>query len=135
MKLPSFSDQQPSGYVALLTVSVVMGAVIIVGITITLLVATGLLTTFTVDRGTLSYYLADSCAYEALYRAKTEGSGYVGSHSLTIDGHECTIDVTAGPGTALTIEVEGNYDDTAYRTIYIEVETSTFGVNSWQETQ
>lgn len=125
---------QPRGYVALITVAVIMSAMIVVGITVTLLVATGVLTSFTNDQGERAFFLADSCAHEALLQLKRDGMDYVGSHTLTVDVHTCTIEVSAISADTVEVEVIGNYNDTAYRSMYLEVDTDPFTVNSWQET-
>lgn len=123
------------GYVALVTVAVVMSAVIVVGVTITLLVTTGLLASFTTDQGTRALYLADTCANEAMLRAKREGVTYAGTHTLTIGDNTCTIDATATTATELSIEATGNYNNAAYRTVYLVMETDPFSLTSWQETE
>lgn len=128
------TNNKPQGYVALITVAIVMSAVIIIGITITLLVTTGVLTTFTNDQGARAFYVADSCAYEALIRLKRDGLSYIGTHTLDVGDNECTIEVTAAAGDNVNVEVSGIYDDTTYRPIYLEVDTDPFTLDSWQET-
>ncbi len=129
------SIKQPQGYVALITIAVVMSSLIVIGVAITLLIATGLLSTFTYDKGQRAFYIADSCAYEALLQVKRQGTSYIGSHTLDVDGEECSIDVSAGAGTEVDVEVTGNFRDQSYRKIYMEVETNPYALNSWQETQ
>lgn len=132
------STRHPAGYVALITVTVVMSAVIIIGMTITLLNATGLLTTYTYDRGTRAYYLADTCAHEAALRIKQSGTAYIGSHTVTVDDdedvYECSIEASAGSGTRVIVEATGNFRDEVYRTVYMEVETNPYQMIYWQET-
>ena len=127
-------NTRPPGYVALITVAIVMSAVIIIGVTVTILTATGLLTTYTVDRGSRALYLADTCAHEALLRVKREGTAYIGTHALTVDDEDCTIEASAGIGTTIDIEVTGNFRDETYRSMYLSVETSPYELISWQET-
>ncbi len=127
------SKNHPAGYVALITVAVIMSAMIVVGITVTLLVATGVVTTFTNDQGERAFYLADSCAYEALLQLKRTGMDYVGSHALDIEDDSCTIEVSTLTADTVTVEVIGNYNDAAYRLIELEVDTDPFTVTSWQE--
>ena len=124
----------PTGYVALITVAVVMSAVIVIGITITILNATGLLTTFTFDRGLRAMYLADTCAHETALRVKQVGTAYIGSHILEIGDNECIIEVTAGTGTQVSAEATGNFRDEVYRTVYMEIETNPYEILEWQET-
>lgn len=134
MHMMSTHTYHPKGYVALITVAVIMSAVIVIGITITILNATGLLTTYTNDRGTRAYYLADTCAHEAALRVKQVGTAYIGSHSIAVGDEECTIEVSAGTGTTVTIEATGNFRDEVYRAVYLEIETNPYEMLSWQET-
>lgn len=126
--------KQRSGYVALITVAVIMSAIIIIGMTLTLLVATGVLTAFTNDQGERAFVVADSCAYEALLQIKRTGTDYVGSHTLEVGDNDCTIEVSSLTADTVEVEISGNYADTAYRPIVMEVDTDPFTVTSWQET-
>ncbi len=127
--------RQQSGYVALITVAIMMSAVIVTGVAITLLLATGLITTYTYDQGQRAFYVADSCGYEALLRIEREGTSYIGSHTMDVGNDTCTIDVSAGSGTEVDVEISGSHDEDAYRPIYMVVETNPFSLVSWQETQ
>lgn len=128
------SKKHPSGYVALITVAVIMSAMIIVGITVTLLVATGVVTSFTNDQGERAFFLADTCANEALLQLKRDGMVYVGSHTLDVESNDCTIEVSALTVDTVEVEAIGNYSDTTYRSITMEVDTDPFTLTSWQET-
>lgn len=128
------SKQQPPGYVALITVAVIMSAMIIVGITVTLLVATGVVTSFTNDQGERAFFLADTCANEALLQLKRDGMAYVGSHTLDVESSSCSIEVSALTIDTVEVEAIGNYSDTTYRSITMEVDTDPFTLTSWQET-
>lgn len=128
------SKQQPPGYVALITVAVIMSAMVIVGITVTLLVATGVVTSFTNDQGERAFFLADTCANEALLQLKRDGMAYVGSHTLDVENSSCSIEVSALTVDTVEVEAIGNYSDTTYRSIVMEVDTDPFTLTSWQET-
>lgn len=128
------SKHQPSGYVALITVAVIMSAMIIVGITVTLLVATGVVTSFTNDQGERAFFLADTCANEALLQLKRDGMAYVGSHTLDVESDSCSIEVSELTVDTVEVEAIGNYNNTTYRSIIMEVDTDPFTLTSWQET-
>lgn len=131
MKVQSLPNQ--SGYIALVSVILVMSAVLIIGGMVTIVAANQLLTTFTADRGLRAWYIADTCANEALLRIKRTGTAYVGTHSLTLDTDaSCTITATQN-GTVVTAEVTGQFRTETYHTITVTVETSTFAVTNWQE--
>ncbi len=124
---------QPAGYVALITVVLVMLTVVVVGVMVTLIGANGLLTGFVHSQGAQTYYVADSCAYEALLRLKREGLAYVGSHTLTLGDDDCTIEVTNTSGTLVDVVISANHDSTTYRTVDLTVDTADLTVALWQE--
>lgn len=124
---------QPPGYIALITVVLVMLTVVVVGVMVTLIGANGLLTELVHGQGTQTYYVADSCAYEALLRLKREGLAYVGNHNLTVGDDSCTIEVINTSGTIVDIEVTANHEALTYRTVTLTVDTADLSIALWQE--
>lgn len=137
MKTPPFNQQgsavQPAGYVALITVVLVTLTVVVVGVMVTLIGANGLLNGLVHSQGTQTYYVADSCAYEALLRLKREGLAYVGSHSLTVGDDSCTIEVSNTSGTVVDVVVTANHEALTYRTVELTVDTADLSIALWQE--
>lgn len=121
------------GYVALITVLLVMFSVVAVGITVTLLSANGLVMSILNDHGTRAYYVADSCAHESLLQLKRTGLAYVGNHSMNIGTDSCTITVTNTSGTLVVVDIVADFDQTLYRHVSITVETNPFTVQDWKE--
>jgi hypothetical protein len=110
-----------------------MVTVVVVGVMVTLLGASGLLTGLVHSQGTQAYYVADSCAHEALLRLKREGLSYVGSHTVTVDEDSCTIEVTNTSGTVVDVAIVANHDATAYREVELTVDTADLSIALWQE--
>lgn len=127
--------QQPAGYVALVTVTLVMSTVVMVGIIIMLLGANSLISSLLRSQGAQAYYTADSCAYESLLRVKREGLAYVGDHTLTVGEETCHIRVTHRTGTIVDILIQADQSDMAYRKLSLAVDTSNQAVLLWQEAQ
>lgn len=132
MKLPRHKNQ-PTGYIALITVVLVMLTVVVVGVMVTLIGANGLLTGYVHSQGAQTYYMADSCAYEALIRLKREGLAYVGSHTLTIGEDSCTIEVTNTSGTLVAVAISANHQAITYRALELTVDTADLSIVLWQE--
>lgn len=127
--------KQRQGYVALITVTLVMTTVVMVGIVITLMSANSLVSSLLRSQGTQAYYVADSCAYESLLRLKRVGLGYVGDHTLAVGDNTCTIRVTHRSGTIVDVLIQADQSDTAYRQIVLVVDTANDTVLLWQEAQ
>lgn len=122
-----------SGYVALITVVLVMSTVVAVGITVALLSANGLVLSLLNSHGTRAYYVADSCANESLLQLKRTGLSYVGNHTITVGTNNCTITVTNTSGNIVDVEIDANYSTTVYRHVTLTVDTSPFAVQDWKE--
>ncbi|MBI2416164.1 MAG: hypothetical protein HYV33_05920 [Candidatus Kerfeldbacteria bacterium] len=125
------------GYIALISVTIILSVVVVIGVLVTVLTANGLVAAFTTDQGMRAFYVADSCAYEAMVRIKRIGLGYIGTHTLTVvtEGNYCTIIATAGPGTTINVQVTGVFRENYYHAIALQLETNPFTLISWQETE
>lgn len=121
------------GYVALLTVTLVMTTTVMVGIAVTLLGANSLLESLLQSQGIQTYYVADSCAHEALIQLKRQGLGYVGSHTLTVGDDTCIITVENSGGTMADVTISADHAATTYRRIELTVDTADGSVVLWQE--
>lgn len=110
-----------------------MITVVVVGVMVTLIGANGLLTGLVQSQGTQTYYVADSCAHEALLRLKRDGLAYVGSHSLTVGEDSCTIEVTNTSGTVVDVAISANHAATTYREVELTVDTADLSIALWQE--
>lgn len=129
-------DQQ-GGYIALVSVLIVIAAVITVGVIMSLNGITELQLAQFEHKSIESFYAADACMNEGLYRLKEDAdSGYTiyTGTSLTLDGSTtCTVQVTTA-GSTRTLIASGTVDNTITRSIEAQVDVSSgFSINSWQE--
>lgn len=130
-------QSQQGGYIALVSVLIVIAGVITVGVIMSLNGVTELQLAQFQHKSVESFYAADACMNEGLFRLKQDtDSGYTtytGS-SLTLDGSTtCTVQVS-GTGSTRSLTATGTVDNTVTRSIEASVDVSSgFSISSWKE--
>ncbi len=117
------------GYVALVSVLVILAVGIIVGVTVSMNAINEMQMGFTSTQADKAFVIADACAEESLLRLKREESPPV---ELFFEDGSCTIYIIA-LNDDRTVMVTGTVDD--YNSL-IQMEVTLapdFVVNSWQE--
>lgn len=122
------------GYIALVSVLIISAVV--------LLIALGI-SQFGIGQSTMalqknqaleSYYLAQSCAEEALMKLK-EDLGYRGNETLNINGNSCAILPAEGSGNKNRVVKTSSNAYNQIRKIKIEIDrvNPAMDIKSWQE--
>ena len=129
---------QPKGFVALITVLVVMVVLVTIGVTISSIGVNQVALALTFNDGEQAFAIADACAEEGYQRLKLD-SGFTGT-SFSLNGGACSLTVTNTGGATRSIQGTGTYNN-AIRIVLVGVtvnansqgNTHKVKINSWKE--
>lgn len=122
-------EASAKGFIALITVLIILGVVLLIGLGISQLSMGEAQMSFQKSQSSQAYYLANLCAEEALMRLK-ENIGYPGETISDIENGSCVILVEGN----WTIKVSADFQNqTKKMKIVISQVNPEMIINSWQE--
>jgi type II secretory pathway component PulK len=120
------------GYIALVTVLIILAVGIIIGVTVSLNAVNEMQMGLSSNQSEQAFYVADACADEAILRLKRDAS-LTTINNLSIGNGSCIIQIENLGGNNRRVKVTGQVED-YYRLIEIEVTVgSSWEVTSWKE--
>ena len=122
-----------SGYVALISVLIILAVGLIIGIGIGLNGMNELSLAYQNQQTVKAFNLADACADEALLNLKNDGAAYTGTQTLYFNDDFCTITIS-GIGNSRTADIMGTVRDKYIRKITLTVNIlPSFSLENWEE--
>ena len=129
--------QQPSGFVALVTVLVISAIMLTLGLFTSAAAINEMMAGFSWDQAERALQITDACVDEAVFRLKSDSS-YTGG-TLSVNGGTCTSSVT-GSGSTRTVTSTGTLGDftkkisaTATFVTNIAGTANTVDLTHWEE--
>lgn len=119
-----------AGYVALITVIIIMAVSIIIGVTVSLNSVNEMQMSYQGTESQQAFIYADACCEEALLRLKRNETP---PNTLNFTNGSCTIQVDNLGGNSRLIKATG-VSNNIYRLIEVDLIVGpSFDINSWQE--
>lgn len=118
------------GFIALITVLIILGVVLLVGLGISQLSISEAQMSLQKSQSSQAFYLANLCAEDALMKLKND-SNYLGNETITIGEESCQILPIEGQW---TVKVSANFQSQIKKMkIVISQVNPAMVIDSWQE--
>ncbi len=127
---PNFAKQNSDGFIALITILIILGAVLLISLGISQRSFGEIQMSLQKSQSSQAFYLANLCAEDALMKLK-EDSNYLGNETITIGEESCQILPIEGQW---TVKVSANFQNQIRKIkIVISQVNPKMIIGSWQE--